>query len=36
MTLRYAQIYDETLKNKFKAMVQSGQVTGGGHAQGTD
>ena len=29
MTLCYAQIYDETLKNKFKAMVQSGQATGG-------
>jgi hypothetical protein len=29
MTLRYAQSYDETLKNKFKAMVQSGQATGG-------
>lgn len=29
MTLNYAQIYDETLKNKFKALVRSGQATGG-------
>lgn len=29
MTLSYAQIYDETLKNKFKEMVQSDHATGG-------
>ena len=29
MTLNYAQIHDETLKNKFKAMIQSGHATGG-------
>jgi integrase len=29
MTLNYAQIYDETLKNKFKAMIRSGHATGG-------
>lgn len=29
MTLNYTQIFDETLKNKFKEMVQSGRATGG-------
>jgi integrase/recombinase XerD len=29
MTLRYAEIGDETLKQKFKALVLSGQATGG-------
>ena len=29
MTLRYAEIEDETLKHKFKALVLSGQATGG-------
>ena len=29
MTLRYAEIEDETLKQKFKALVLSGQATGG-------
>ncbi len=29
MTLRYAEISDETLKQKFKALVLSGQATGG-------
>ncbi len=29
MTLNYKQIFDETLKNKFKEMVQSGRATGG-------
>src|SRR5258705_13951154 len=28
-TLNYTQIFDETLKNKFKEMVQSGRATGG-------
>jgi integrase/recombinase XerD len=30
MTLRYAEIGDETLKHKFKALVLSGQAMGGG------
>ncbi len=29
MTLNYTQIFDETLKQKFKALVQSGHATGG-------
>jgi hypothetical protein len=29
MTLSYGQIYDDTLKNKFKELVRSGQATGG-------
>jgi hypothetical protein len=29
MTLNYTQIFDETLKNKFKQLVQSGHATGG-------
>jgi integrase len=29
MTLNYTQIFDETLKNKFKELVQSGRATGG-------
>ena len=29
MTLNYTQIFDETLKEKFKALVQSGYATGG-------
>jgi hypothetical protein len=29
MTLNYTQIFDETLKNRFTEMVQSGRATGG-------
>lgn len=29
MTLNYTQIFDETLKSKFKELVQSGHATGG-------
>jgi hypothetical protein len=29
MTLNYTQIFDETLKSKFKKLVPSGHATGG-------
>ena len=29
MTLNYTQIFDETLKSKFKELVQSGHASGG-------